>query len=237
MKPVIELKEVWKIYKLGEVDVEALRGLSLTVTPGEFLALLGASGSGKSTALNLIGSLDLPTRGHVFLDGQDIAHLDESTLARIRGKKIGFVFQTFNLISSLTALENVMLPMTFQGVSRAQREQTARSLLDKVQLSHRLRHKPAELSGGERQRVAIARALVNDPEVILADEPTGNLDTKTGREILNILRALHKEGKTVVMITHEMALAKFAERVCYLQDGRIVRCVMNSSHRAKEVPR
>ena len=223
-KSIIKLENVWKIYKMDEVEVTALRGLSLDVKEGEFLAVLGKSGSGKSTALNMIGCLDVPTKGKVYLDGVDISKLEEDDLARIRGKKIGFVFQTFNLVPSLNALENVMLPMTFQGVDRLTRVENAKKALDLVGLKERIYHKPSEISGGERQRVAIARALINNPEIILADEPTGNLDSKTGNEIINILVNLHKKYKrTVVMITHDKHLASYAERVAHLADGVIVK--------------
>lgn len=220
MSTIIELREVWKIYKLGDVDVSALRGLNLKVDRGEFLAIMGKSGSGKSTAMNMIGCLDLPSKGHIFLDNHDISRLSESDLAQIRGRKIGFIFQTFNLLPSLDAIENVMLPMTFQGYEVEERYRRAKKALEEVELGHRLFHKPNELSGGERQRVAIARALVNDPEVILADEPTGNLDSKTGKEVMMILSKLYKEKKrTVIMVTHDANLCDYASRVFYLKDG------------------
>ena len=207
---------------MGEVDVPALRGLDIDIKEGEFVTILGKSGSGKSTSLNMVGCLDIPTKGTVYLDGQDISKLDESELARIRGKKIGFVFQTFNLIPSLNALENVMLPMLFQGVPEEVRKKRASELLNLVGLGSRMMHKQSELSGGERQRVAIARALINDPEIILADEPTGNLDSKTGMEIMDIFKNLHKQKKTIVMITHDKYLASYAKRIVHLKDGRAV---------------
>ena len=207
---------------MGEVDVPALRGLDIDIKEGEFVTILGKSGSGKSTSLNMVGCLDIPTKGTVYLDGQDISKLDESELARIRGKKIGFVFQTFNLIPSLNALENVMLPMLFQGVPEDVRKKRASELLNLVGLGSRMLHKQSELSGGERQRVAIARALINDPEIILADEPTGNLDSKTGMEIMDIFKNLHKQKKTIVMITHDKYLASYAKRIVHLKDGRAV---------------
>ena len=223
-KNIIELRDVWKIYKMGEVEVPALRGLSLEIKHGEFVAIQGPSGSGKSTAMNMVGCLDIPTRGSVYLEGQDISKLSESELAQIRGRKIGFVFQQFNLIKTLTALENVMLPMTFQGKLKAEREARARKLLDLVELGERVNHKPTELSGGQQQRVAIARALSNDPEVILADEPTGNLDSKSGRSFMDFLKGLHKkEKKTIIMVTHDSELARFAQRTVYLMDGQIVK--------------
>ena len=222
MRSLIKLDDVWKVYKMGEVDVPALRGLDIDIKEGEFVTILGKSGSGKSTSLNMVGCLDIPTKGTVYLDGQDISKLDESELARIRGKKIGFVFQTFNLIPSLNALENVMLPMLFQGVPEDVRKKRASELLNLVGLGSRMLHKQSELSGGERQRVAIARALINDPEIILADEPTGNLDSKTGMEIMDIFKNLHKQKKTVVMITHDKYLASYAKRIVHLKDGRAV---------------
>ena len=222
MRSLIKLDDVWKVYKMGEVDVPALRGLDIDIKEGEFVTILGKSGSGKSTSLNMVGCLDIPTKGTVYLDGQDISKLDESELARIRGKKIGFVFQTFNLIPSLNALENVMLPMLFQGVPEDVRKKRASELLNLVGLGSRMLHKQSELSGGERQRVAIARALINDPEIILADEPTGNLDSKTGMEIMDIFKNLHKQKKTIVMITHDKYLASYAKRIVHLKDGRAV---------------
>lgn len=223
MKNIIEIQDVWKIYQMGKVEVPALRGINLDIKEKEFLVVMGASGSGKSTSLNIIGCLDIPSKGKVFLDGQDITKLSEDELARIRGKKIGFIFQTFNLIPSLNALENVSLPMIFQGGSAEERRKRAVELLKMVGLGERIFHKPNELSGGERQRVAIARALVNNPEVILADEPTGNLDSKSGKDIMEFLTKLHKEqNKTIVMITHDPNIAKFGKRVVRLQDGRII---------------
>ncbi len=218
---VIRLENVWKSYIMGTVKVDALRGLNLDVRKGEFLALQGPSGSGKSTAMNLIGCLDYPTSGTVYLAEKDIRHLDESALAQARGRKIGFVFQQFNLISSLSALENVALPMMFQSVPAGKRIKRAAMLLESVQLSDRINHKPKELSGGQQQRVAIARALANNPDVILADEPTGNLDSATGRVIMEMLISLHeKEKKTVILVTHDERVAKMADRIEYIMDGK-----------------
>jgi putative ABC transport system ATP-binding protein len=223
VKPIIRLENVWKIYQMGEIEVQALRGLSLEVFSGEFVAIEGPSGSGKSTAMNMVGALDYPTTGRVLLDGHDISSMTESNLATIRGRKIGFIFQQFNLLVNLSALENVALPMMFQGIPESKRLERAKMLLERVGLGERIYHKPTELSGGQQQRVAIARALSNDPEVILADEPTGNLDSKTGTAILDFLKELNRDGKTIVMITHDKHLAKSAQRVEMLKDGAIVR--------------
>jgi putative ABC transport system ATP-binding protein len=219
---MIELKNVHKVYPMGEVSVPALRGINLTIHPGEFVAIMGPSGSGKSTLMHLLGCLDLPSDGVVQLDGKDITTLDEDTLAQIRGKKVGFVFQTFNLIPTLTAQENVELPLFFQGVPREKRRARAAELLRKVGLDGRLHHKPAQLSGGEHQRVAIARALANDPEIILADEPTGNLDSESGKAILELLAQLHREGKTIILVTHNPEAAAYAQRIVRIRDGRLV---------------
>lgn len=222
MKTLIKLENVKKVYHIGEVDVQALRGVNLNIKQGEFLAILGKSGSGKSTLLNQVGCLDTPTKGKIHLGEFDIQELAESDLAQIRGKKIGFIFQAFNLISTLTALQNVTLPMVFQNIDKEQREKKAKELLKLVGLTERINHRPAQLSGGEQQRVAIARALANDPEVILADEPTGNLDSKTEQEIMKLLKNLHrKHKKTIIMITHNRSIAKDAERIVQLQDGII----------------
>ncbi|MBW2975860.1 ABC transporter ATP-binding protein [Candidatus Woesearchaeota archaeon] len=221
---IIKLENVWKIYKIGEVEVPALRGLNLEVKRGEFVAIQGASGSGKSTALNSIGCLDVPTKGRIFLEGKDISKLHESELAQIRGKKIGFIFQQFNLINTLTALENVTLPMIFQNIPREERIKKAKDLLNMVELGERVNHRPTELSGGQQQRVAIARSLSNDPEVILADEPTGNLDSKTGENVIGFLERLHKEkNTTIIMVTHDAGLAQHADRIEYLKDGAIIK--------------
>jgi putative ABC transport system ATP-binding protein len=221
LKPVIELDNIWKIYQVGDVKVEALRGVSISIKSGEFVAITGPSGSGKSTMMNMVGALDIPSKGAIYLDGKDISKLHESELAEIRGKKIGFVFQQFNLISTLTALENVMLPMEFQD-SENSREK-AIEVLDLVGLKDRMNHKPKELSGGQQQRVAIARALSNNPEVISADEPTGNLDSKTGKEIMTLFNELHKKGKTIILITHDLNLVNYGERVIKLVDGKVLK--------------
>lgn len=224
MMPIIRLEDVWKVYNLGKVDITVLRGLHFHINKGDFVALMGPSGSGKSTTMNMIGCLDIPTKGEIYLKGKDISKLPESDLAQIRGKTIGFVFQQFNLIPTMTALENVMLPMIFQGTDEGERKKTAIKLLEMVGLKERASHKPAELSGGEQQRVAIARALANNPEIILADEPTGNLDSKTGIEIINKLKELHeKENKTIVVISHDKNVAKNANKIIFLKDGVIVK--------------
>lgn len=221
-KEIIRLRNVSKHYPMGDFVVKALSHLDLKVYEGEFVAIMGPSGSGKSTAMNLVGSLDTPTHGTVHLDGGDISELTESDLAQVRGRKIGFIFQSFNLIPNLTVQENVMLPMMFQGTSIEEREDKAEELLKLVELHDRMEHYPSEISGGQMQRVAIARSLANDPEVILADEPTGNLDTKTGAIVMEFLEKLNKEGKTVVMVTHDPDLAKeYADVVYWLKDGQL----------------
>lgn len=229
-KIVIQLKDVWKIYQMGDVKVEALRGINITVKKGEFVAIQGPSGSGKSTAMNMVGCLDVPTKGKIYLDGHDISKLGESQLAQIRGKKIGFIFQKFNLINTLSAQENVMLPLTFLDVSEEKRMQISEKLLKSVDLGDRMDHKPNELSGGQQQRVAIARALAVDPEIILADEPTGNLDSKSGANVMQFLRDLHKRGKTIVMVTHDDNLAQYAERIEVLKDGEVIKSMKGEKH-------
>lgn len=220
---IIELKDVCKTYQMGDVKVKALCGVDLEVKRGEFLAIMGPSGSGKSTCVNMVGCLDIPTKGNIFLDSENIAKMTESELAQVRGRKIGFIFQQFNLIPTLTALENVTLPMMFQGTPREKRIERAEKLLGLVELEDRMSHKPTEMSGGQQQRVAIARSLANDPEVVLADEPTGNLDSKTGEMVMNFLKHLNqKEKKTIIMVTHDAKLAKFADRIAMLKDGKII---------------
>lgn len=220
---VIELKDVWKIYKMGTNKVYALRGMNLQVKKGEFLSIMGPSGSGKSTAMNMVGCLDTPTKGKIYLSGQDISTLTESNLAQIRGKKIGFIFQKFNLINTMTAKENVMLPLIFQNTNEIKREKIAKNFLELVGLGNRLNHTPNELSGGQQQRVAIARALANSPEVILADEPTGNLDSQSGTTVMDFLKKLHKEkNTTIVLVTHDEKVAAQADRTVFLKDGMIV---------------
>ncbi len=221
MKEIIRLGDVRRYYEMGENIVRALDGLNIEINRGDFIAIMGPSGSGKSTAMNLVGSLDTPTEGSIYLDKNNISHMGESELAQLRGRKIGFIFQSFNLIPNLTAKENVMLPMLFQGMEKEERETKAEELLKLVDLADRMDHYPNQLSGGEQQRVAIARALANDPEVILADEPTGNLDTKTGDKVINFLEELHKKGKTIVMVTHDAKLAEHANVIYHLKDGMV----------------
>jgi len=221
MNELIKLENVWKIYKLDEVKVEALRGVSLRIKRGEFVAIMGPSGSGKSTLLHIIGVLDRPTKGKLLLDGKDVQQLDDDALAKIRSKKIGFVFQFFNLVPNLTALENVELPMIFHGIKKSVRTRRALELLEQVGLSKRAHHLPRQLSGGERQRVAIARALATDPELILADEPTGNLDSSTSAEIMDLFKSLHKAGKTIIVVTHDPRIARCAKKIYNIIDGKI----------------
>jgi len=222
MDKIIELDNVWKTYNMGEVEVSALRGISLSINKHDFVAITGPSGSGKSTMMNIVGALDIPTKGKVYLDGKDIATMTESNLSVLRGKKIGFVFQQFNLIPNLTALENVMLPLELQDIEKEKAKKKAEKILEKVGLNDRMNHTPSQLSGGQQQRVAIARALSADPEVILADEPTGNLDSKTGKYIMDIIGKLHKdEKKTIILVTHDINLVKYAHSVIYIKDGKL----------------
>jgi putative ABC transport system ATP-binding protein len=221
-RPVIELRRVTKTYAAGELEVRALDGVDLRVERGDFVAVMGASGSGKSTMMNIIGCLDVPTSGHVHLDGVDVRTLDEGRLARVRNRKIGFVFQSFNLIPRTTALANVELPLAYAGVKRAARRQRALTALAAVGLADRVEHLPTELSGGQQQRVAVARALTTNPALVLADEPTGNLDSRSAREVMGVLARLNERGRTIVVITHEPEVAAFARRVVTLRDGSVV---------------
>jgi putative ABC transport system ATP-binding protein len=221
-KKLIHLHNVSKYYYMGDNVVKAVDGIDIDIERGDFVAVMGPSGSGKSTAMNLIGSLDIPTRGHIFLDGLDISLLGESDLAQLRGEKVGFIFQQFNLIPTLTVRENIMLPMTLQGDEEFERGERVDALLKKLELYDRADHYPSQISGGQQQRVAIARALANDPEVILADEPTGNLDTKTGEKVMDFLTQLNKEGRTIIMVTHSSELARqYAHTIYWLKDGKI----------------
>ncbi len=223
-KAIINLEKVWKTYKMGKVKVDALKSISLKVYKGEFLAVIGKSGSGKSTIMNLVGCLDTPTKGKLYLESKDVSKLDESELSQIRGKKIGFVFQQFNLIPTLTAVENVALPGEFQNKSTKKLHKKAKQMLKFVDMTDRAHHNPTQLSGGQMQRVAIARALINDPDVILADEPTGALDSKTGTQVMQLLERLNKkEGKSIVIVTHDTSLIKHADRVVELKDGEIMK--------------
>lgn len=228
-KPIIEIKDVWKTYRMGKTEVHALQGLNLEIREGEFVAIQGPSGSGKSTAMNMVGCLDVPSKGTIKLDGVDISKLSESGLSQIRGKKIGFIFQKYNLIPTLNAAENVMLPMMFQNTTYDARFKRANDLLKLVELDHRYDHVPAEMSGGQQQRVAIARSLANDPQVLLCDEPTGNLDSKTGQLVMDFLQNLNKKyKKTIVMVTHDDKLAKLADRIEHLKDGKIIKTIQNT---------
>jgi putative ABC transport system ATP-binding protein len=220
--PVIALRNVTKTYRMGQVAVEALRGVSLVVERGDFVAVMGASGSGKTTLMNIIGCLDVPTSGRYWLDGVDVRALDELALARVRNRKIGFVFQSYNLIPRTTALANVELPLTYAGVKGKERRARAEAALDQVGLLDRMEHLPSEMSGGQQQRVAVARAIVTEPALILADEPTGNLDTKSSEDVLAVFDELNEAGRTVVLITHEPDIARHAKRVVRVRDGLIV---------------
>jgi putative ABC transport system ATP-binding protein len=224
---MIELREIEKIYDMGQVQVRALDRVSLDVARGDYLAIMGPSGSGKSTLMNLIGCLDSPTRGSYMLNARQVAHLDDDELAAIRNREIGFIFQTFNLLARTDALTNVELPLIYSGVGRQERRERAREALREVGLEDRISHRPTEMSGGQRQRVAIARALVNRPSILLADEPTGNLDSRTGEEIMALVDRLQERGNTILLVTHEEALANRAARVVRLRDGRIVDDVRN----------
>jgi putative ABC transport system ATP-binding protein len=226
---MIKLENVTRVYQMGQTLVQALRGLSLEIADGEFVAIMGPSGSGKSTLLHLIGGLDLPTTGRVLLDDLDIAQQNGNQLAELRGRKVGFVFQTFNLVPTLSALKNVELPMIFQKVPRKERYEKARRLLEQVGLGDRLHHKPSELSGGECQRVAIARALANNPQILLADEPTGNLDAESGEQIMQILKRLNEEQKmTIIVVTHNPDVARYAHRIIRMRYGQIEEIAQNA---------
>ena len=221
MEHLIELKDIYKIYQTGEAEVHALDGVSLQIDSGEFVSIVGQSGSGKSTLMNLLGCLDIPTSGTYLLDGVDVSTMSENRLSDIRNRRIGFIFQGFNLISGLTAIENVELPLIYRKMERKERKKLVYQSLERVGLKKRMRHRPSEMSGGQQQRVAIARAIAATPPIIFADEPTGNLDSKSGEEVINILRELNQEGRTVILITHDNGIARQCNRVIHIHDGRI----------------
>ena len=218
---LIETVDLWKTYVMGTEEIHALRGVSIQIERGEYVAIMGPSGSGKSTLMNLIGCLDTPTKGSYLLNGKQVSQMNDNELARIRNEEIGFVFQTFNLLPRATALHNVELPLVYAGVTAKDRDARAKLALEKVELAQRMTHRPNELSGGQRQRVAIARALVNNPSILLADEPTGNLDSKTGAEIMALFEKLHQSGNTIVLVTHEADVAAFAYRTIQIRDGQV----------------
>lgn len=229
MERLVEIRDIHKIYNPGENEVRALDGVSLSIGEKEFMAIIGHSGSGKSTLMNMLGCLDVPTDGSYYLHGQDVSHMTDDELSDIRNKEIGFIFQGFNLIQNLTALENVELPLIYRGVPKKERIELAEAALDKVGLEKRKTHKPSEMSGGQQQRVAIARAIAQAPPIILADEPTGNLDSGSTKEIMEILKELHREGRTVILITHDNEIAAQAKRVIKIMDGRIVEDYYNEN--------
>jgi len=222
---LIETVDLWKTYVMGSEEIHALRGVSILIERGEYVAIMGPSGSGKSTLMNLIGCLDTPSKGSYLLNGKQVSQMNDNELARIRNEEIGFVFQTFNLLPRATALRNVELPLVYAGVQAKDRDARARGALEKVELTSRMNHRPNELSGGQRQRVAIARALVNNPSILLADEPTGNLDSKTGNEIMALFDRLHAAGNTIILVTHEADIAAYARRAIHLRDGQVERDV------------
>ena len=234
MKKLVEIKDVCKIYNPGENEVRALNHVSLTIGEGEFVAIIGQSGSGKSTLMNMLGCLDTPTSGKYFLHGQDVSHMTDDEQSDVRNREIGFIFQGFNLIPSLTALENVELPLIYRGVGKKERDRLARAALKSVGLAKRMTHKPNEMSGGQQQRVAIARAIAQAPPILLADEPTGNLDSKSSAEILEILKKLHDEGRTVIIITHDPTIAAKADRIIHIMDGEIYKDETSADGKSEE---
>jgi putative ABC transport system ATP-binding protein len=226
---LIETRDLWKTYVMGEEEIHALRGVSIQIERGEYVAIMGPSGSGKSTLMNLIGCLDTPSKGSYLLNNKQVSEMNDNELARIRNQEIGFVFQTFNLLPRASALQNVELPLVYAGIPSKDRQVQAKNALDRVELTSRMTHKPNELSGGQRQRVAIARALVNNPSILLADEPTGNLDSKTGAEIMALFAKLHESGNTIVLVTHEADIAAFAHRTISVRDGQVEKDVRRAA--------
>ena len=226
---LIETRDLWKTYVMGEEEIHALRGVSIQIERGEYVAIMGPSGSGKSTLMNLIGCLDTPSKGSYLLNGKQVSEMNDNELARIRNEEIGFVFQTFNLLPRASALQNVELPLVYAGIPAKDRIKLAKNAIDRVELTSRMTHKPNELSGGQRQRVAIARALVNSPSILLADEPTGNLDSKTGAEIMALFAKLHESGNTIVLVTHEADIAAFAHRTISVRDGQVEKDVRRAA--------
>ncbi len=233
---LIETRDLWKTYVMGDEEIHALKGVSISIERGEYVAIMGPSGSGKSTLMNLIGCLDTPSRGTYLLNEKEVSLMNDNELARIRNEEIGFVFQTFNLLPRATALHNVELPLVYAGMSKKDRLEQAKAAIEKVELTHRMTHKPNELSGGQRQRVAIARALVNNPSILLADEPTGNLDSKTGIEIMALFARLHQGGNTIIVVTHEAEIAAYAHRVIAIRDGQVERDVRQQPHAHAPAP-
>src|SRR5262245_4721030 len=223
--PLIETRDLWKTYVMGDEEIHALKGVSIAIERGEYVAIMGPSGSGKSTLMNLIGCLDTPSKGTYLLNNKEVSQMNDNELARIRNEEIGFVFQTFNLLPRATALHNVELPLVYAGIGKKERIEQAKAAIEKVELTSRMSHRPNELSGGQRQRVAIARALVNNPSILLADEPTGNLDSKTGVEIMSLFARLHQGGNTIIVVTHEADIAAYAHRVIAIRDGQVERDV------------